>query len=122
MREQFKLRLEKQAKDEKTRQGIVAKLQETIGPRREKVSELLLMEPAMDPDGEVLREEVRGDLDSANRKRWPWIVAGKADAIADAADDLEKEAGVLERILAGYRRQFGFEIEPKEGEGEGGEA
>jgi len=133
-REQLRLQIERGESDEAKRRNVLGKLRAAVVPRRGKVacsekddarSKALFLLRAAGDDADVveneknrrsnslkrLGEELEQDVDGNLRGKWPKLVATEADACGRGAERLRTESDAIQRILDGYRRQFGFEID-----------
>ena len=74
--------------------------------------ELHYAEPKLHPDKETLQEFLQDDVDHSNFYEWPRIVKNRAIAVREYESTLSTRCEMYGRIIAGYKREYGFETKP----------
>ena len=92
------------------RLGVLKRLNNGIGPRRENISAAEAVPPVMKPSPKILLDELAGDVDGSLLERWPTIVQAKANDISQQVHQMVETVEGFDLICDGYGKKFGLTI------------
>jgi hypothetical protein len=115
MREKKKTMIETQASKATKRQNVLTRLNDGVGPLREKLRTAEAGSPVMNPDPKHLLAELEGDVDNSLYCRWPIIIQSKAEDVSKMTNEMNDSMENLDTIIAGYEKKFGLVVDQQSG-------